>query len=146
MSKRLISSERPLATPGREDVMKRVFLFLYREKPAAGMVGGGGGQLQHWVRLNPTLSELLLQTGSIERIVIYLVSHEKRRGEAADVMEDVGILSRVSPRDLPVVHAQSSVGPSGACWCIPLFMLGCLKGVKFKCCTFKNEDCPGLGG
>lgn len=61
------------------------------------------------------LSELLLQTGSIERIVIYLVSHEKRRGEAADVMEDVGILSRVSPRDLPVVHAQSSVGPSGAC-------------------------------
>lgn len=46
MSKRLISSERPLDTPGKEDVMKRVFLFLYREKPAAEMVGGGGGQLR----------------------------------------------------------------------------------------------------
>lgn len=94
--------------------MKRVFLFLYGEEPAAGMVGGGGGQLQRPVRLNPTLGELLLQTASIERIVIYLVSREKRRGEAADAMEDVGILSGLSPRDLPVVRAQSSVGPSGA--------------------------------
>lgn len=146
MSKRLISNERLLDTPGREDVMKRVFLFLYREKPAAEMVGGGGGQLQHWVRHNPTHTELLLPTASIQRIVIYLVSYEKHRGEASVVMEDVGILSKVSPRDLLVVHAQSSVGPSGACWCIPLFMLGCLKGVKFKCCTLKNEDCPGLEG
>lgn len=95
--------------------MKRVFLFLYREKPAAGMVGGGDGQLQRSVRLNPTLTELLLPTTSIERIVIYLVSYEKRSVEAYDVMENVGILSKVSPRDLPVVHAQSSVGPSGAC-------------------------------
>lgn len=113
MSKRLISNERPLDTPGREDVMKRVFLFLYREKPAAGMVGGGG-QLQR-VCLSPILTELLFPTASIERIVIYLVLCEKRRVEASDVMQDVRTLSRVSPRDLPVVHAQSSVGPSGAC-------------------------------
>lgn len=89
MSKRLICTERPLAALGREDVMKRVFFSLCREKPAAEgvVVGGRGfrgwtwpvGQLQHRAPLpHPSTQSLpLLLTASLERIVIYLVSHER---------------------------------------------------------------------
>lgn len=96
MSKRLICTERPLAALGREDVMKRVFFFSSVGRNL--LLGFGGwwwwwwvvvkrfrgwtwpvGQLQHWAPLpHPSPQPLsLLLTASLERIVIYLVSHER---------------------------------------------------------------------
>lgn len=91
MSKRLICTERPLAALGREDVMKRVFfLSLCREKPAAeGVVVVGGSRFRGWtwtvgqLQLRAPLPHTALQslplllTASLQRIVMYLVSHER---------------------------------------------------------------------
>lgn len=130
MSKRLICTERPLAALGREDVMKRVFfLSLCREKPAAGVVLVVGGRIFRGrtcpvdscstgsPRLPHPSPQSLRLTAYLERNAIYLVSHKKGSTPHSVYGPDAVLacwgdtaLYKNSPRDLPVVRAQPSVG------------------------------------
>ena len=166
MSKRLICTERPLAALGREDVMKRVFFSpLCREKPAAGWCvgrgdGGGGGVLGdsgggcgQWDSCStrplyhppPPQPLPILLTAPLERIVIYLVSHERERclyagaygpGPGAGRMGGTwGHYVGTCRGTCPLSALSRLWGWSAGRWCGPLFVLLCLKRGKFKCCS-----------
>lgn len=153
MSKRLIYTERPLAAPGREDVMKRVFFFfsLCREEPSArargavwfGDSGGGCGQLDSCSTRPPTpTTPSLCNCPSVK--TCHLSSHMWERDVRGiqflhrvkwigSVFGGISKLVGDNPKDLLVVCAQMSVGMiNSPSVCGSFFMLFCLKKKRFR--------------